>query len=480
MLPVLLLLMATACTVGPDYTPPQLAMPESWEGKSTESEQLASLSYYWKQLNDPVLDNLISEAERNNLTLKDAYHRIEEAAALRGLSRSQYFPDLDLDGELRRSRRSEAVASPFSQFRNDFLSLGGLLNWEIDVLGRVRRLNESAQATMEARTSDYYATLVFLHSQIVATYSEYRTLQRQIELTHDNIRTQQESLRLAKDRFTAGVAPELDVYQAESNLGQTEAALPVLRTALARARHRLAVLIGGFPESADQYLEDTGSIPEVNLSGFSTLPVDILRQRPDVRSAERELAAEHALIGAREAERYPILTLPGQFSFEAINSLEKAFRSGSLAYSIGPSLRWNLFDGGLVESQIEAQESRTAQRKVQYIQRVLSAVQEVEDAIVALREEKIRRESLKESTQASLKAVQLVKVLYVSGYTDFQNVLDSERRLFEQQINLAQSRGNMVRNFVELFRALGGGWQEHNLLAADPGPEEVLPAQVSE
>ena len=449
-----------ACSIGPDYRPPETELPKDWEfalqQPKVPSQEI--LKSYWKQLREPTLDRLIDLALNGNLDLKQSALRIDEAFALYRIERAGFYPDIDGLSTLSRRRRSSAVTSAISQSTDSFFSLGGILAWELDILGRIRRLTESANADVEASIADIEATRVTLISEVALSYTRIRTLQSQISSTLENIRTQKDSLQLARERFNVGIAPELDVRQAESNLGATEAALPALRILIHQQTHELAVLLGGYPEEVRDIIAQSAPIPKVSKIKFSEVPVNILRQRPDIRRAERLLAAQHALIGAKKAELFPIVSLPGEFSFQALNSVEKAFNRNSLAFSIGPSIRWNLFDMGATLNAVEVEKLRTEQFRLEHRKTVLKAVQEVEDATVSLREQKLRAESLKKSVVASKKATALVKSLYVSGLTDFQNVLDSEQRLFTQQIDYAQSKGLLVEAYISLFRSLGGGW----------------------
>lgn len=452
----------TNCSVGPDYEAPTIELPSAWVEtlKQPPLPGASSLEAYWSSLKDPVLDNLIQQVDEENLTLQLATLRVEEALASYGVAKGGYFPDIELTGDLKRRRRSEAVASAISNPNNEFASVGGVLEWELDLLGRIRRLNESAKAQVEVQQEEARSVLVTIHAELASSYIQLRTLQTEIRLTQENIRTQRESLSLARDRFQAGIAPELDVRQAESNLGATEAALPLLRKSFGKVKHKIAVLIGGYPEHVEKLLNEGKPLPKLPDLSKETLPFNVIRQRPDLRSAERRLAAQHALIGAAEAELYPIVSFPGFFSFEALNTLENTFRSDSLAYSIGPSVRLQFLDFGRTRNRIEVEDLRTQQLERAYRQQVLIAVQEVEDSLISLTEEKVRARSLKRSVDASRKAANLVKSLYVSGLTDFQNVLDSERRLFLQEISLAESEGELLSSYIALFRALGGGWQQ--------------------
>ncbi|MCI5065943.1 efflux transporter outer membrane subunit [bacterium] len=450
-----------SCSVGPDYETPELSLPQRWSEQAQDLTEPDSSDFhqYWKVFGDEPLEHLFEIGRGENLTVQEIGFRLEERLASFGITRAQYFPDIDLGANLQKRRRSGAIASAIADLNNDLLGVGGFLNWEIDLLGRIRRLNESAKAQVEVASEEFNDSLVTLHAEIATGYIRYRMIQAQIQLTAENIRTQHESLRLAKDRFIAGIAPELDVKQADSNLGQTEAALPTLRILLAQELHRLAVLLGRFPEEVEPLLSDPRALPKLPDLSRDTLPLRLLRQRPDVRRAERALAAQHALIGVREAELYPIISLPGSFSFEALNTLEDAFRRDSLAYSVGPQVRWNLLDFGRIRGAIKVEDLRTKQAEARYRQQVLVAVQEVEDSLAQYFESQVRSTSLERSVIASRDAVKLVKSLYVAGLTDFQNVLDSERRLFLQEIALAENKGIALGAYIGLYRALGGGWK---------------------
>lgn len=446
------------CSVGPDYEAPVSVLPTDWNLEQPSPPAADTLRSYWQRFEDPLLTILVGRALQDNRSLRQTVLRIDEAAALYQIQRGEFFPDIDAQGTLRRSKVSEAVVRLAPEPRNDFLALGATMAWEIDLFGRLRRLRESAEASFEASIADYNAALVSLSAEVALSYIRIRTLQQQVLLTQDNIRAQSESLDLTKSRFAVGIAPELDVKQAESNLGETKAALPALQIRLQQEIHRMAVLLGVFPEEVRGLFQNHLGIPRTPEIKFQNLPMDIIRQRPDIRRVERQLAAQHALIGARQAEFYPIISLPGEFSFEALNDLHNAFDTSSIAYSIGPSIRWNLFDMGRVSGALEVEKIRTEQRQQEYQQQVLTAVREVEDAAIAYSQQQIRVSNLNNSVDASKKARELVKALYVSGLTDFQNVLDSEQRLFAQQISLAQSQGATVEAYVSLFRALGGGW----------------------
>lgn len=449
----------TGCSVQDDYSAPQVNLPASWQRIiNKQSQSSLELQDYWKQFKDPSLNKLMQKTYQDNLLLLEAGFRMQEALAVRGLQSAAYFPDIDLDISAERRRRSEAVASAISNPRNDFFSFGGVMQWEIDLFGRIKNLNEATSAQLESAIEDYRGVLVSVNAEVASAYVRYRILENQIRLTKNNIKRQKASFELTNSRFEAGLAPELDVRQAEANLEQTAAVLPQLKISLVRERNALAVLTGSYPDEIKNIFQEQQQIPEIKILNKLELPLNIFKQRPDLRQIERDMAAQYALIGAAKAEQYPILSLPGNFSFQSLNNFEEAFKGSSLAYAFGPNIQLNVLDFGRVDRNIDIQNFRLKQLHSRYRNQVLTAVQQVENALISMQQEKIRSESLSRSVTANIKSTDLAKSLYINGLTDFQNVLDSERNLFEQEINLAESRGNLFISYIALFRALGGGW----------------------
>jgi outer membrane protein, multidrug efflux system len=451
------------CAVGPDYVPPRTELPDLWEQELSRGlvEGKADLRTWWTALDDPELDRLIARATEGNLDLRQAVARIREARANLGVASGELLPEVDAIGSIERSRISNKVAAQVAppQSRTDtFYSVGLDATWEIDFWGRIRRNVESADASIGASIEDYRDTLVVLYGDVARNYVEMRTLQARIESALDNVRAQRSALQLTMDRNRAGLAPDLDVRQAELNLATTEAFVPTLRSALAQTINRLAVLLGEYPSDLqEQFAQSTAPIPEPPEEVLVSLPAELLRQRPDIRSAERQLAAQTAQIGVATAELYPQFTLSGTFAFESFsfdNWIEKQARS----FSFGPAFRWNIFDAGRIRSNIAVQDALTEQALVAYEQTVLAAVEDVENAIAAYVQERDRLESLQRSVVAARASVGLVETLYRTGLTDFQNVLDTQRSQFQQEDSLAASEGVVTQNLIQIYRALGGGW----------------------
>ncbi len=461
------LLVATFClngclSVGPDYEQPEIKTPDVWGQAIMHDFQAgtnSNMQNWWTLFDDDVLNELIVMSSTNNPDLMIAAERIVEAAALRGIAKSLWFPQISGDGAATRVQVSEKVFAPLPGGDNKATqySIGGSMTWELDLWGRVRRHVEASDASMQATVEDYRDTMVMLYAEIAYQYMQVRALQTRIILAKESISLQQDTLKLTTDRNAAGLSPDLDIYQAKMNLAQTKATIPPLVINLARAVHRLGVLSGQEPSALREKLQcKTLDIPKVPNEIMIGLPADLLRQRPDVRSAERRLASQHAMIGAKKAELYPTFMLPGTLNLQAYDSSDSG--GDALGYTFGPAFRWNLFNGGRIRSQVEAEESRTKQASINYERVVLSALEDVENAMVAITQERKHIVSLDEAVVASRKSVELVKDLYKSGLTDFQNVLSTERSYMFQQDRLAEAEGSVAGYAVQLYKALGGGW----------------------
>ena len=449
--------------VGPDYQPPETRVPDAWQYELTRGlyEGEADLRTWWTVLDDPMLDSLIERAAAGNLDLKEAVARLAQARAQLGIAAGEQLPTVDGIGQAETSRISKEVSEFTSppQDRDDTFYTAGLdATWEIDFWGRIRRNVESADANLGASIEDYRDTLVVLYSEVAAAYVEVRTLQARVESALGNVKTQQGALQLTRERNRAGLAPDLDVRQAQLNLASTEAFVPLLRQELASTINSLATLIGEFPSTLHAELDEPAPIPGTPDETAIGQPAELLRQRPDIRQAERELAAQTAQIGVATAALYPQFTLSGAFAFESF-SMGDLFTNDAAAYSFGPAFRWNIFDGGRIRSNINVQDALAQQLLARYEQTVLSAVEDVETSMALYEEEKERRDALARSVKAAQESVRLVDTLYRTGLTDFQNVLDTQRSQFEQEDSLEESEGLVTRYLIRIYRALGGGWQ---------------------
>jgi multidrug efflux system outer membrane protein len=453
-----ILILAGCAMVGPNYVPPDTPVSPTWHsqlkgGLMTEEMDPKILAGWWATLNDPELSNLIDRAVAGNLDLKKAWARVREARARRGLAKSDLFPTLDAAGSATWSRSSKDTVTGKT---SDLYSASFDAGWELDIFGGVRRSVEAAEADLGAKQEDLHDVLVSLLAEVAVNYLDVRTFQVRLAVAEANLQAQSETYQLAQWRYEAGLSDELTVQQARYNLENTRSQIPTLRTGLEEAMNRIAVLLGEQPGKLHAELEKREPIPVTPLNVAVGVPADLLRRRPDVRQAERQLAAQTARIGVATADLYPKFTLSGSIGLEALslNNLS----SGIWTLSGGPRISWAIFKAGAIRQNIEVQSALQEQYLIAYETAVLSALEEVENALVAYAEEQQRRQSLSEATQAAQKAVELAQHKYQAGLTDFSNVLDAQRSLLSFQDQLAQSDGTVTSNLVRLYKALGGGW----------------------
>ncbi|MEN6307809.1 MAG: efflux transporter outer membrane subunit [Anaerohalosphaeraceae bacterium] len=467
------MVLLAGCKVGPDYKAPEVVMSDAWHQQITQGLAQGQADYqtWWVQLNDPILNDLIDKATEDNLDVKTAVSRIQQARALLGIATGEYYPQVDATGFYSRDRESKnGLNAPTTgdPDQTNLHNIGAGAIWEADVFGRISRSVESSQATLEASVENYRDVLVVLYSDIAQNYIELRALQARIQYAQDNIKLQQGTLKLTQDRFDAELVPELDVQQARFNLANTESLVPDLRSQQVQALNRLSVLLGQSAGQINAELMKPAAVPSMPKEVLVGLPAELLRQRPDIRRAERALAAQTAQIGVATADLYPSFSLSGTLALEA-QRIDDVGEWNSRTWGFGPGFRWTIFDGGRIRNNILFEEAKAQETLNLYKQTILLAVEEVENAMVSYQEEQVKYEALDRSVVASQKSVELVNDLYMNGLTDFQNVLDMERFLSQQQDKLAQSRGTVVKNLVRVYKALGGGWsaQTHNMAILD-------------
>ena len=316
---------------------------------------------------------------------------------------------------------------------------------------------EAAEANLQASREGLRDVLVSLVSEVALNYVEARTYQARLAVAEANLKAQQETCELTRWRYEAGLSDELALEQARYNLESTRSQIPTLRSGLEETKNRLAVLLGERPGMIHKELEERKPIPVTPLEVAVGVPADTLRRRPDIRKAERELAAQTARIGVATADLYPRFTLKGSIGLEAL-SPGNLISYGSRASSIGPRVTWAVFDAGAIRKNIEVQSALQEQALIQYETAVLSALEEVENALVAYANEQVRRQSLLEASQAAQRAAKLARDKYAAGLIDFQVVLDAERSLLSLQSQMAESDGKVTSNLIALYKALGGGW----------------------
>jgi NodT family efflux transporter outer membrane factor (OMF) lipoprotein len=458
----LFLIMTGCVTVGPDYVRPDAALSTTWHselkgGLIAGEMNPQTLAAWWSTLNDPELSSMIDRAVSGNLDLKKARSRIREARARRGIAKADLFPTLDVSGSATWTESSNDTGTNRTSETRDLYTAGFDAGWEIDIFGGVRRSVEAAEADIGASQEDLRDVLVSLLAEVALNYIDLRTFQSRLAIAEVNLEAQNETYQLTVWRNQAGLSDELAVQQAHYNLENTRAQLPTLRTGKEEALNRIAVLLGEQPGKVHSLLEQQVSMPEISLKLAIGIPADVLRNRPDVRRAERELAAQSARIGMATADLYPRLTLGGSIGFETLK-MNASPTSQTWSSNVGPGITWAIFRAGAIRENIEVQSASQEQYLIAYEAAVLNALEEVENALVAYAEEQNRRDTLQEAAQAAQKAVELAKYKYQSGLTDFNNVLEAQRSLLTFQDQLAQSNGTVASNLVRLYKALGGGW----------------------
>lgn len=456
------LLACSGCSVvGPDYHAPVTSAPDAWQTAAIRGLGASQVPFqtWWRAFGDPALDGVIADVSSNNLDVAAAVARMEEAAARYGYARIAEEPVVDGVGGMHRTRNSERVRTHASQFDNPFwlYDAGFTMSWEIDVWGRVKRSLEAARGQWEATVEDRRDVLVMAQADAASVYVNLRTLQQRLAFARGNVTLQEKTLSLTRDRHGAGLTGELDVRQAELNLASTRAFIPQLEAQTDQSLNRLCVLCGKQPGAMRHLLQASQELPEA--AGLpALLPAELLRRRPDVRAAERRLAAQTAQVGVATAELYPAFALNGSFEWQASKS-GNLFDPQARTYGIGPSFRWNLLNRDRIRDNIRAEEAVARQALAAYEKTVLGAYQESEDALSAYANELTRLGALREAVAAATRSVALVDTLYRNGLTDFQNVLDTQRALFQQQDALASAQGGAAQELIAIYKAFGGGWE---------------------
>ncbi|MGE4372192.1 MAG: efflux transporter outer membrane subunit [Xanthobacter sp.] len=460
MVPALSLLLA-ACSVGPDYTAPDFLLPESWnaDGKSAQVTP-PQLANWWKTLSDPTLNALMDEAVANNLDVATARARVREARASYRQQVGSLFPAVDGSASYTRGDNGSRTGTDGVVERSGVYSQyqAGLdASWELDLFGANRRAVEAERYGAQAAEDDLRATLLTLVGDVATNYVTARGYQARIVLAKRTAATQRETAELTRTRMAAGAVSAVDAANAAGQAASTEATIPELEAVYAQTVHRLAVLTGQQPSALNRRMARSRPIPVPRRGVRKGVPADVLRNRPDLRQAERDLAQSTALIGQAEAERYPSVSLTGNVSTMGTRIGDLA-RGSSISWAWGPTLTVPVFEGGQLKAQVEVREAQRDQSFLAYHAAVLTALEDVENASVALTQERRKAQKLTASAQAYRKAAELSHSLYRNGSTSFLEVLDAERSLYSAEDTLLQSRVAITTHYVALNKALGGGW----------------------
>ena len=471
---LLLALVIGGCTmVGPDYVKPTAPEPQEWL-ESTDSKiesKAADFSAWWTVFNDPILDALVKSAYEQNLTLQVTGIRILEARAQLGIAIGNQYPQTQQgtgDATAQKTSRNLPNAASAERFAYVY-DMGFDAAWELDFWGKFRRAVQAGVADLQASIADYDDNLVFLTSEVARTYINLRTTEERLAVARANTKIQTESLRLAQAQFDTGAVTELDVFQSRALLRSTEATIPGFESEIRQAKNALAILLGKLPGEIDAMLAGPGRIPQMPAEIAIGIPAELLRRRPDIRLAERQLAAQSAQIGVAKADLFPSFSLFGSIGYTTAGStnppqsnnagLSDMFKNKSFGYSVGPSITWDLFNYGRITNSIRVEDARFQQLAVEYENTVLQAVQEVEDAMTAFLRTQEQVTFLADAVAAYKSSVDLSMLQYKEGMVDFQRVLDAQQNLVQQQDNLVATTGDVGLNLISLYKALGGGWE---------------------
>ncbi len=439
-------------SVGPDYQAPPWNEPNI---SVTEEISTETLSTWWSTLNDPILTELINNALTNNYDLKSAVAAVRVARAQLGITRAAHGPSINASGSVVRNKASDAVATTSGE--SNLYDAGFDAVWEADFFGGTRRSIESAIAEVGVAEAAHAGVQISLAAETAKIYIELRTLQQRLRIANENLNIQKQTLNLLRSRFDVGLSNELAVQQACYNYESTRASIPTLLAEKDAVFNALAVLTGEMPGELNNQLDQTKDIPISSLKTVTGIPADSLRRRPDVRKAERKLAAQSARIGVATSDLYPKLTLNGSIGIESLHVL-KHVDSGDSTYQLGPSIRWAIFRSGSIRNNIKAQEALQEQALAAYEQTILTAVQETRNALTAYAKEQQRLEALRAAVSAAQTAERLAQDRYSNGLANFSDVLDAQRSLLVFENWMVESRGAVSQNLVRLYKALGGGW----------------------
>jgi outer membrane protein, multidrug efflux system len=424
---------------------------------------------WWEAFKDPTLSSLVEMAVRANLDLRQAEARVRQARAARGVAGAPLWPQVNSSAIYERSQSSGATVGSSGGGAPAITGAGGLrelfqvgldASWELDIFGGTRRNLEAATADLRAAVEDHRDVLITLVGDVGTNYINLRGLQRQLAIARDNLKAQQHNAEITRKRFEAGFVGALDVANANAQVATTQAQIPVLESSARAAIYSLGVLLGQPPAALEKDLIREAPIPPTPMAIPVGLPSDLLRRRPDIRRTEAQLHAATARIGVATADLFPKFSLTGSFGFSSNDLTKLGNLADSKFWSFGPSITWPIFAGGRIYWNIKVQDALQEQALAAYEKTVLTALKDVETALVAYAKEQEHRNSLSEAVANNRRAVDLAMKLYVNGKTDFLNVLNAQRSLYITEDALAQSTRTVDTNLIALYKALGGGWEK--------------------
>jgi NodT family efflux transporter outer membrane factor (OMF) lipoprotein len=470
--------------VGPNYQQPSAPVADAWidAGHPAVKSVPANDSAWWHAFRDPVLDDLVRTAYAQNVTLRIAVARVLEARDTRAIAVGQLFPQSQTaNGAYQHIQVSQNLANVPPVVNYNDWATGLNASWEIDFWGKIRRSIESADDLLDASIDDYDNVMVTLIGDVAAAYAQYRIFEQQLVYAQQNVNLQRGSLKIATERYQAGQANEIGVLQANSLLEQLESTIPVIEIGIRQSNNQLCILLGIPPVELAAKL-GRGGIPVSPPEILVGIPADLLRRRPDLRAAERRVAAQNAQIGVAESALLPAFFINGTIGYEA-KDLQRLFASGSFTGQVGPAFQWQILNYGRLLNNVRLQKDTTQELVEVYRQNVLSAGQEVENGIVTYLKSRIQADHLALSVKDAARTVTLTNALFRNGAIDYTPVFVAEQFLAQQQNLLAQADGNVALGMIGVYRALGGGWEVQppppastEIVRPNDQPIEVMPA----
>ena len=443
--------------VGPDFQRPDTQVPGAWSFTKRPDKVAtdpAELARWWRRFHDSKLNSLVEQAVVVNLDVKQAVARLQQARAERQAAAASFWPWINGSGSMQDIYNNGS--GPTSGHSRSYQG-GASASWELDFFGGNRRKEESADATVAAAASDLDAMRLSMAAEVALTYCQLRSFQDLLSVAHENLTTQDESAKITRDRRAAGFASDLDVDNAAALVATTKAAIPSLETSVAQSTHAISVLLARPPADLASYLSDRHPVPTDSSTVPTGIPSDLLRRRPDVRSAEANAHAATAQIGVAVADLFPKFSLNGSVSQQSAN-LSNWLSPSTRVSSFGPSFNWALFQGGAIQANIRVQQALRAESVLAYRKTVLTALQEVEDAMIASTNARKRHIALADAVRANRGAVEISLKLYTNGQIEFINVLNAQRSLLQSQSDFTQNKLALATNLITLYKALGGGW----------------------
>lgn len=451
------LLALSSCTVGPDYKEPETKVDATFHNvKKGSYSSDAAVALWWTKFNDRQLNALIDQALASNQDLRIAASRVEEAKALRGAAKLDFFPTVTSSASYINEKLSRAQSTVKNTV--ELYDAGLDASYEIDFWGRVRNNYRAAVAQVESAEALRQDTMVLLTAEVANAYLELRGLQNQLTVAQRNSDNQRETLKLTESLLQGGRGTELDTARARAQLSNTLAAIPIIQNSISKDIYRIGVLVGSQPTSLEGQLKTPKPMPTLPSIVRIGNPSDLLRRRPDIRAAERSLETYTRRVGVATADLFPRVTFNGSVAIQA-ETLSGLGGAGVGATSFGPHIFWPAFDIGRVRAQIKASNARLEGQLATYEKTVLTALEETENALVGFGLLRIRRNHLRDAATASEQAAKLARDRFQNGVADFLTVLDAERVMLEAQNQQAQSETATATSMVSIYKALGGGWE---------------------